>query len=352
MVLPAQSSLPHVLPDDQALAALDIMESGASSAQALADASNDTDRLGQTRAFGMRLVSAWWRALTAQDGTGSTLRPLLRSFPIADLPPSMEDLADRLGEAAAQFDAETAAYHIGLTYTRMLPRKHRAEFGIYYTPPVLTARLIAQASASGVDWTRCHVLDPACGGGAFLAPVANRILDELAGCSPRILIENISSRLRGYEIDPFAAWLSQVALDAVLLPVSHAAGRRLPVVVTVCDSLRDIPPRDRFDLVIGNPPYGRVRLEAADRARFKRSLFGHANLYGLFTDLAVRHTRRGGIIAYVTPTSFLAGEYFKNLRSLLGRSAPRQRLISYRRGKVFSTTCCKRPCLQHTSAVR
>src|SRR5208282_2076761 len=28
------------------------------------------------------------------------------------------------------------------------------------------------------------------------------------------------------------------------------------------------------------------------------------------------------VIAYVTPTSFLAGEYFKNLRALLGRDAP------------------------------
>ena len=74
--------------------------------------------------------------------------------------------------------------------------------------------------------------------------------------------------------------------------------------------------------MIGNPPYGRVTLPPEERARFKRSLFGHANLYGLFTDLALRHTKTGGVIAYVTPTSFLAGEYFKNLRALLGRDAP------------------------------
>ena len=43
---------------------------------------------------------------------------------------------------------------------------------------------------------------------------------------------------------------------------------------------------------------------------------------GGFTDLALRFTRPGGGIAYVTPTSFLAGEYFKALRGLLGREAP------------------------------
>jgi adenine-specific DNA-methyltransferase len=58
------------------------------------------------------------------------------------------------------------------------------------------------------------------------------------------------------------------------------------------------------------------------RARYSRSLYGHANLYGVFTDLAIRFAKTGGgVIAYVTPTSFLAGEYFKSLRALLTKSA-------------------------------
>jgi adenine-specific DNA-methyltransferase len=36
----------------------------------------------------------------------------------------------------------------------------------------------------------------------------------------------------------------------------------------------------------------------------------------------MRWTRPAGVIAYVTPTSFLAGEYFKGLRSLLAAEAP------------------------------
>ena len=303
-------------------------------ARALAESAADSDRLALARAFGSRLISAWWDALTRAEHAPLPLRAPLQPFKTAELPPSAEALADSLGETAAALDAETAAYHIGLTYTCTLPRAHRASMGIYYTPPCLTARLIAQATASGVDWATCRVLDPACGGGAFLAPVARRILDELADCSPRILVENIANRLHGYEIDPFGAWLSQAALDAVLLPVTRTTGRQLPVVVTICDSLRKSPPRNRFDLVIGNPPYGRVSLAPDDRARFRRSLYGHANLYGLFTDMALRHTRVGGVVAYVTPTSFLAGEYFKNLRALLGRDAPPATLdfVSTRKG--------------------
>ena len=69
-------------------------------------------------------------------------------------------------------------------------------------------------------------------------------------------------------------------------------------------------------------PYGRVSLPGEVRKTYRRSLYGHANLYGLFTDLALRYARPGGIIAYVTPTSFLSGMYFKALRGLLGQQAP------------------------------
>lgn len=289
-------------------------------AKALAEVMPDADRLPMARSFGYRLVAAWWSALTGNDAK-FPLRPLLQPLPVDQLPEPAAASADSIGSAAATFEPEAAAYAIGLTYTGMLPPTYRASHGMFYTPPQITARLIDQATTAGVDWTTARVLDPACGGGAFLAPVAKRILDALPDVTPAILVKNIGSRLRGFEIDPFAAWLSQITLDAVMLPVCRKAHRRLPVVVTVCDTLQRSPPRERFDLVIGNPPYGRVTLSAQDRARFVRGLYGHANLYGLFTELALTHARPGGVVAYVTPTSFLSGEYFKNLRALIGAEA-------------------------------
>ena len=51
-------------------------------------------------------------------------------------------------------------------------------------------------------------------------------------------------------------------------------------------------------------------------------LYGHANLYGVFTDIAVRWTKKGGTIAYLTPTSFLSGHYYSALRELMAKEAP------------------------------
>lgn len=238
------------------------------------------------------------------------------------LPEPEKAVARIIGRAAARLDTTHAGYVIGTTYAALLPEDVRSSLGAYYTPPALAARLLDQATAAGVEWTRCSVLDPACGGGAFLAPVAERMLKTLTDLDPLASVREVERRIRGFDVDPFAAWLSQVFLEAVLLPQCRLAGVRLRTLVEVKDALAIGDGTRTYDFVVGNPPYGRVSLPAPMRQRFERSLYGHANLYGLFTDLAVRLTRRGGIIAYVTPTSFLAGEYFSKLRSLLGQEAP------------------------------
>ena len=215
-----------------------------------------------------------------------------------------------------------AGYLIGVLYTTMMPRKARAKLGAYYTPPALCERLLDMATDAGVDWASARVLDPACGGGAFLAPVARRMVASRKGLDAHAVLRDVERRLAGFEVDPLAAWMSQVVLDVALSDLCREAGARLGSIVRVCDSLEQVPAGEGFDLVVGNPPYGRVTLSPPLRRKFKRSLFGHANLYGVFTDLALRFMRAGGVIAYVTPTSFLAGEYFKALRGLLGRNAP------------------------------
>jgi adenine-specific DNA-methyltransferase len=179
------------------------------------------------------------------------------------------------------------------------------------------------AEEASVDWGTARVLDPACGGGAFLLPIASRMAKALGDADPAFILQQVGTRLQGFELDPFGAWLGQAALELVLQDTIRAARRPLPQMVQLRDSL-DLQSADmgKFDLVIGNPPYGRVTLEPSRRAFFGRSVYGHANLYGLFTDAALHWTKKGGIIGYVTPTSMLSGLYYKALRALLAAKAP------------------------------
>lgn len=299
-----------------------ILSNGLTAARSLASASETEGRLTFARAMTYAAVSAYWKQLENGSPDRWPLTELPASISLMQLDESASVLAHSVGAAAAELEVMEASYIIGVLYTAMMPGTIRADFGAYYTPPALCERLLDMASESGVDWRTARVLDPACGGGAFLSPVAQRMARSLSDCAPKIALKNILHRLRGFELDPFAAWMSHVFLEVALSSLCKAAETRLTSIVEVCDSLARNPEDDGYDLVVGNPPYGRITLSPALREKYQRSLYGHANLYGLFTDLALRFSRSGGVIAYVTPTSFLAGEYFKALRGLLGREAP------------------------------
>ena len=314
------------------------VEEGSLRLCALTSSVEPEDRIGFARAAVFSAVSAFWRRWQEAAGRDRSLfeLPVDNGFP--SIAKEARDSAERVGCAAAKLDVADASYAIGVLYTSMMPDGMRARHGAYYTPPALCEALLDMATEAGVDWRSARVLDPACGGGAFLSPVAQRMVESLSDWdSARSVLENIQSRLRGFELDPFAAWMSQVFVEATLDDLCHRAGTRLSPLVLVCDSLEQVPRGTEYDLVVGNPPYGRVRLSPQLRTKFQRSLFGHANLYGVFTDLALRFARAGGVIAYVTPTSFLSGEYFKALRGLLGQeAAPVSIEFVARRKGVFS----------------
>lgn len=269
-----------------------------------------------------RAVTSYWRHVQ---------QPYRSEWPVAELrselvgmrlSSAIAALADDIGATAAKLQSLSAGYLLGELYTSLLPVKRRSEFGVFFTPPALARRLLVLAEQSGVDWRTATILDPACGGGAFLAPVAQRIAGASEGAKPRAVVDEIARRVRGFELDPFSAWMSQVLLEAMLIDTCRRARERLPNVVVVCDALRMDSPAPPADLVIGNPPYGRIALSRQLRAKYARSLYGHANAYALFLDLATRFTRPGGVIAFITPTGFLGGQYFRNLRALLARDAP------------------------------
>nr|WP_245243160.1 N-6 DNA methylase [Pararhodobacter sp. SW119] len=276
-------------------------------------------------------IGAFWTVLSP----GSKPREPIWKDEIVSVSPDLIAIADRIGTAAAGLCLEVACDLLGRLYCSLLPRSLRANQGSYYTPPALAVLLLQRATEAGTDWRSCRVLDPACGGGALLLPALRRLLAAIGDCGPVVVLAEVADRLRGTDLDPAAAWLAQVMIDAALLPWTSQIGLGAPRIVQVADSL-DTRQMAAFDLIVGNPPYGTIALSGEQKARFARSTHGRANLYGLFLDRALDLVLPGGVIAYLTPTSCLGGEYYKNLRALLAREAPPNTIdFIVQRGGVF-----------------
>ena len=285
-------------------------------ARAWSETIPETRRTGQAALFARAALETF----AAETVPGFTLSPPFVTVK-GRLDNTAQQLAKSMGRLAATLPIMEGCNALTSLYTTLLPGKERSSLGAFYTPAALTQRLLDLAAEGGVDWKTARVLDPASGGGAFLLEAAARMRSGLAGSEPAFVLAQLGTRLSGMELDPHAAGLSQAALEIMLSDLALASGRDVPTFVKVCDTLEETPD-PVYDLVVGNPPYGRVQLTATQRSRYARSLYGHANLYGVFTDIALRWTRPGGVIAYLTPTSVLGGQYYSALRKLLAEEAP------------------------------
>ena len=122
-------------------------------------------------------------------------------------------MAEGFGATIAGVDLCRVAYLVGTIYGMALPSAHRASHGIFYTPPELAEQLLLMAEDAGVSWNTARVLDPACGGGAFLLPVLRRMINSMKDADPTFILQQISTRLRGFDVDPFGAWLAQAMCE-------------------------------------------------------------------------------------------------------------------------------------------
>jgi adenine-specific DNA-methyltransferase len=132
-----------------------------------------------------------------------------------------------------------------------------ARRGQVFTPQAIVEAMLALRRNEG------SVLDPACGDGAFSR--------RLPGCT-------------AIELDPAHCPPGALNIDFFAYPES-----------------------EKFDTIIGNPPYVKARdILPESRLRLaSRLLDGHANLYLHFIEKCVRHLKPGGELIFITPRDFL-----------------------------------------------
>jgi hypothetical protein len=172
------------------------------------------------------------------------------------------------------------------------------------------------------DLARRRALEPACGSGAFLVPIVERLLDS-AKLHGRAFAD-LGDSIVAYDLLQANVVASQEAVRAVL--IEHGAH------VAVASALaggwvqrRDFlltPPEERtFDLVVGNPPY--IRLESVPRERsdaYRRACLtmgGRADVYVGFYEHGLLSLRNDGALAFICADRWMRNAYGAKLRELV-----------------------------------
>lgn len=232
-----------------------------------------------------------------------------------------------------------AMYWLSSGYAMLADDSYRSKLALFFTPASLTQGLLDDLEAQGVDFASQNFMDPACGGAAFLAPIAIRMRRALAArhLSALEAVKHIEKHLYGCDLDSTLCELSKHFLCMALHDDIEEAGYVPSFQVQTGNSLTHLASRiGTCDVVVCNPPYRKMIASELGplRTQYVDVIEAQPNLYCLFIALCVRLLRIGGRTALVTPTSFLSGQYFRLLRAFLIRNTDVEHIgmVSDRKG--------------------
>ncbi len=173
------------------------------------------------------------------------------------------------------YDFSTLSEEIlGDIYQQFLPASKRKRLGEFYTPPAMVNWLLRETVRAHGSGT---LLDPACGSGSFLVrEVHARIEDaQQRGLDPAEVTDTILREVWGFDLNPFAAFITYFQVMWALLRFGRAPGDLAIQVHNINSLLRDsdiarvlslehLPrgsaARDTqgWRYIVGNPPYIRA----------------------------------------------------------------------------------------------
>ena len=195
-------------------------------------------------------------------------------------------------------DICTASFSLSLE--NYLRREEWKRFGAVSTPVDVVDFMI---DVSGIKrWEGLSVLEPGCGFCSF---------------TREIYCDHPDNRFWGVEINPKV----YEVISKLFQP---------PCFRIVFGDFLLWQTDERFDLVIGNPPYGipgskRYPIRVPEEVREKyRKLFvtakGKYNMYGYFIEKGVKLLKEGGKLVYIVPSTFMILDEFSKLREFLSRA--------------------------------
>ncbi|MEU8838275.1 Eco57I restriction-modification methylase domain-containing protein [Streptomyces roseus] len=196
---------------------------------------------------------------------------------------------------------------------------------------VFTHRWVVEAILDLVGYTpdrdlaRMHIIEPACGSGAFLGPIAERLS---ASC-------RLHSRSIAEAVDAVSAYdlLSRNVRASRTLAMQHLlaegwgeddAMELATSWISQGDYLLQGEPVRNADFVVGNPPYIRLEDVPADRMKAYRSacsvMGGRADVYIGFYEIGLKSLKPDGVLGFICADRWMRNQYGSKLRELVSRS--------------------------------
>jgi len=274
---------------------------------------------------------------------------------------------------------------LGNLYQKYIDKDERKRLGQFYTPDEVVQYILDSVGyTSDADIENKTLLDPSCGSGGFLVPATNRLISRLKkkNYDPITILNKVRDNIYGFDINPFAAHLTETNLlfqvvdlisaakkldpdfrmeqfnvfvtDSLKIPEAGQVGKNMSLFendflnsVAVQDAeivkeikLKQSRFKDGMDFVVGNPPYLSI-LQMSDqdkeyfRLHFKSYKF-RSDIFGLFIEFAfLRILKPKGKLGFIIPSVILNSGSYDTLRKLILEETRIKNIVDFQDG-VFT----------------
>lgn len=206
--------------------------------------------------------------------------------------------------------------------------------GMVYTPVNIKEYIVENVIVS--DEIPC-VVDPACGCGSFLITAA-QWMHKKYGISYSEIFEKY---IAGFDIDKHSIEKAELLFELLTIE-GDGVTLNCKLQLKVANSIEELSKKkykEKYDVVIGNPPYVRAK-NIADNVKSHLNEWtvvgGNADLYIPFYEIAIRLLKKQGIMGYISPNTFLQSVNGRGLRNYLVECGYEITLLDFKETQTFT----------------
>lgn len=179
------------------------------------------------------------------------------------------------------------------------------------------------------------IIDMSCGDGAFLKEIVARIIKY---SEEKDLIENLKC-VYGWDIDGEAIAMCIESLNDLIKPFEVKIKWNLYVKNSI-QEIENFESKQKFDFIIGNPPYIRIHNIPIEQRTYLREKYffckkGGTDMYLAFLELAHKFLSDEGICGLITPNTYFYTEAGRNLRETLINNRLIKKISNFLHAQMF-----------------
>ncbi len=193
--------------------------------------------------------------------------------------------------------------------------------GQIFTPYFIVNKILDDTGYNSPDILEKKIIDPACGDGRFLEKIVERIIKY----SPKEKLAENLQNVYGWDTDEYAIRKAIDKLNSLITPFNIIVNWNISVANSLHkgnikqDLFSFQEPVEKFDFIVGNPPYIRIQHLEINERKFIQNHYqfcksGSTDIFIAFYELALNLLKENGIAGYITPNTFFHTDTARDLR--------------------------------------